>query len=98
MEVYRRQSKKQPCPGDRSVDWQETVYLNLILQQVVFSFSTCYCDCTEYLFLPIFQIEYVLTCAVCTKTSPQNLQILRKNSQVPRNYHIRVLVLNKELN
>ena len=27
------------------------------------------------------QIEYTVTVAVCTKTSPQNLQILRKNTQ-----------------
>ncbi|OUC42533.1 hypothetical protein D917_00287, partial [Trichinella nativa] len=28
-----------------------------------------------------FEVEYVLTCAVCTRTSPQNLQILKKYSQ-----------------
>uniref|UniRef100_A0A914XRD3 Uncharacterized protein n=1 Tax=Plectus sambesii TaxID=2011161 RepID=A0A914XRD3_9BILA len=59
LEVFRRQSKKQPVPGDTSVNWEETVCLNLILQQ----------------------LDFHVTCAVCTKTSPQNLQILRKNCQ-----------------
>jgi hypothetical protein len=60
LEVYRRQSKKQPLPGDAGIGWEETVYLNIVLHQ----------------------IDYTVTVAVCTKTSPQNLQILRKNSQV----------------
>lgn len=59
LEVFRRQSKKQPSPGSKSISWEETVYLNLILHHV----------------------EYTLTCAVCTKTSPHNLQILKKNTQ-----------------
>uniref|UniRef100_A0A915HKQ3 Uncharacterized protein n=1 Tax=Romanomermis culicivorax TaxID=13658 RepID=A0A915HKQ3_ROMCU len=59
LDVYRRQSKKQPTPGAKHISWEETVYLNLILHH----------------------IEYSLTCAVCTKTSPHNLQILKKNTQ-----------------
>eukprot|EP00058_Branchiostoma_floridae_P023063 XP_002608553.1 hypothetical protein BRAFLDRAFT_128829 [Branchiostoma floridae] len=34
VDVYRRDSKRLPSPGDPSIDWEETVYLNLILQQV----------------------------------------------------------------
>ncbi|VDP30772.1 unnamed protein product [Soboliphyme baturini] len=59
LEVYRRQSKSQPSPGSRAINWEETLYLNVLLHNIV----------------------YTLTCAVCTKTSPQNLQILRKNSR-----------------
>ncbi|CAJ0578612.1 unnamed protein product, partial [Mesorhabditis spiculigera] len=59
LQVFRRQSKKQPAPCDSTVNWEETVCLNLILQQ----------------------LDFFVTCAVCTKTSPQNLQIIRKNCQ-----------------
>ena len=34
MEVYRRSSPSQPSLDDCEVDWEETVYLNLILQHV----------------------------------------------------------------
>ncbi|CAJ0931266.1 unnamed protein product, partial [Mesorhabditis belari] len=59
LQVFRRQSKKQPAPCDSNVNWEETVCLNLILQQ----------------------LDFFVTCAVCTKTAPQNLQIIRKNCQ-----------------
>lgn len=58
VEVYRRDSKKLPI-SDPEVDWEETVYLNLILQQ----------------------FEYTLTLAICTRTSPKDLQILKRHSQ-----------------
>ncbi|XP_054710740.1 uncharacterized protein KIAA0930 homolog isoform X2 [Uloborus diversus] len=58
IEVFRRDSRKLPI-GDTEIDWEETVYLNLILQQ----------------------FEYTLTCAVCTRTSPKDLQILKRQSQ-----------------
>ncbi|GAB6028664.1 hypothetical protein CHUAL_004491 [Chamberlinius hualienensis] len=58
VEVYRKDSKKLPV-GDPEVDWEETVYLNLIIQQ----------------------FEYTLTVAICTRTSPKDLQILRRHSQ-----------------
>ncbi|KAG1654752.1 hypothetical protein GQR58_024837 [Nymphon striatum] len=58
IEVYRRESRKLPI-GDPDVDWEETVYLNLILQE----------------------FEYTLTCAICTRTSPKDLQVLRRHSQ-----------------
>ncbi|GIY37563.1 uncharacterized protein KIAA0930 homolog [Caerostris darwini] len=58
IEVFRKDSRKLPkCDPD--IDWEETVYLNLILQE----------------------FEYTLTCAVCTRTSSKDLQILKKNSQ-----------------
>jgi len=34
VEVYRRSSQNQPSLGDCEIDWEETVYLNLILQHV----------------------------------------------------------------
>ncbi|GFT62636.1 uncharacterized protein KIAA0930 homolog [Nephila pilipes] len=58
IEVFRKDSRKLPV-RDPDIDWEETVYLNLILQE----------------------FEYTLTCAVCTRTSPKELQILKKNSQ-----------------
>lgn len=58
VEVFRKDSKKLPI-GDPDVDWEETVYLNVIVQQ----------------------FDYTLTLAVCTRTSPKDLQILRRHSQ-----------------
>lgn len=58
IEVFRKDSKKLPI-GDPDVDWEETVYLNLI----------------------IHQFEYTLTLAICTRTSPKELQVLRRHSQ-----------------
>ncbi|TKR75760.1 hypothetical protein L596_017003 [Steinernema carpocapsae] len=59
LQVYRRTSKNHPTVGDARINWEETVCLNIILQQ----------------------LDFYVTCAVCTKTSPQNLQIMRKNCQ-----------------
>lgn len=39
VEVYRRDSKKLPGLGDPDIDWEESVYLNLILQKVSSSSS-----------------------------------------------------------
>jgi Uncharacterized conserved protein (DUF2045) len=58
IEVLRRDSKKLPI-GDPEIDWEETVYLNLV----------------------IHQFDYYLTLAICTRTSPKNLQILKRHSQ-----------------
>ncbi|XP_076304042.1 uncharacterized protein KIAA0930 homolog [Tachypleus tridentatus] len=58
IEVFRKDSRKLPI-GDPDIDWEETLYLNLILQQ----------------------FEYTLTCAICTRTSPKDLQILKRHSQ-----------------
>lgn len=35
VEVYRRDSRKLPGLGDPDIDWEESVYLNLILQKVL---------------------------------------------------------------
>lgn len=58
MEVFRKDSKKLPI-GDPEIDWEETVYLNLI----------------------VHQFEYTLTLAICTRTSPKELQVLKRHSQ-----------------
>lgn len=58
VEVFRKDSKKLPI-GDPDVDWEETVYLNLV----------------------IHQFDYYLTLAICTRTSPKELQILKRHSQ-----------------
>ncbi|XP_037968127.2 uncharacterized protein KIAA0930 homolog isoform X1 [Plutella xylostella] len=57
VEVFRKDSKKLPI-GDPEVDWEETVYLNLV----------------------VHQFDYTLTLAVCTRTSPKELQVLRRHS------------------
>lgn len=58
IEVFRKDSKKLPI-GDPDVDWEETVYLNLV----------------------IHQFHYYLTLAICTRTSPKELQVLKRHSQ-----------------
>ncbi len=54
LEVFRRDSRKLPI-GDPDVDWEETVYLNLIAHH----------------------LNYRITLAVCSRTSPKNLQVLK---------------------
>ena len=49
----RRDSKKLPI-GDPDIDWEETIYLNLVV----------------HLF------NYKITLAICTRTSPTNLQVM----------------------
>lgn len=56
--MFRKDSRKLPI-GDPDIDWEETVYLNLI----------------------IHQFDYTLTLAICTRTSPKELQVLRRHSQ-----------------
>lgn len=58
VEVFRKDSKKLPI-GDPEIDWEETVYLNLI----------------------VHQFEYTVTLAICTRTSPKELQVLKRHSQ-----------------
>ena len=58
VDVYRKDSRKLPI-GDPDVDWEETVYLNMV----------------------IHQFDYTLTLAICTRTSPKELQVLRRHSQ-----------------
>lgn len=38
LQVFRRPSKNKPSPNDPYVNWRETVFLNLILQQVLIEF------------------------------------------------------------
>ncbi|XP_051171812.1 uncharacterized protein LOC127288405 isoform X2 [Leptopilina boulardi] len=58
VNVFRKDSKKLPI-GDPDIDWEETVYLNLV----------------------VHQFDYTLTLATCTRTSPKELQVLRRHSQ-----------------
>lgn len=58
IDVFRRDSRKLPI-GDPEINWEETVYLNLV----------------------IHQFDYKLTLAICTRTSPKELQVLRRHSQ-----------------
>ncbi|XP_063232010.1 uncharacterized protein LOC134536244 [Bacillus rossius redtenbacheri] len=58
VDVFRKDSRKLPI-GDPDIDWEETVYLNLV----------------------IHQFDYTLTLAICTRTSPKELQVLKRHSQ-----------------
>lgn len=51
MEVFRKDSKKLPAAGDPSVDWEETVYLNIILHQVSYSHFVAQHSIVKALFL-----------------------------------------------
>ncbi|CAN2390595.1 protein KIAA0930 homolog [Pristimantis euphronides] len=59
VEVYRKDSKKLPGLGDPDIDWEESVYLNLILQK----------------------LDYMVTCAVCTRSEVGDIHIHKKKSQ-----------------
>ncbi|XP_038838528.1 uncharacterized protein KIAA0930 homolog isoform X1 [Salvelinus namaycush] len=59
VEVYRRDSKRLPGLGEPDIDWEESVYLNLILMK----------------------LDYVVTCAVCTRSDAGDIHIHRKKSQ-----------------
>ncbi|XP_071830469.1 uncharacterized protein KIAA0930 homolog [Apostichopus japonicus] len=43
LEVFRRDSKNLPSLGEPTVDWEETVYLNLILQQYTYTLTCGVC-------------------------------------------------------
>lgn len=58
VDVFRKDSRKLPI-GDPDVNWEETVYLNMI----------------------IHEFNYTLTLAICTRTSPKELQVLKRHSQ-----------------
>ncbi|XP_074593834.1 uncharacterized protein KIAA0930 homolog isoform X2 [Brevipalpus obovatus] len=58
LDVYRKDSKKLPI-GDLNIDWQQTLYMNTVMQL----------------------LEYSLTCAICTRTSSREFQILAKHRQ-----------------
>ena len=59
--MQRRDSRKLPL-GDPEIDWEETIYTNLILQR----------------------FDYFVTLAVCSRTSPKELQVLRRHTEVRR--------------
>ena len=59
LEVQRRDSKKLPI-GDPEIDWEETIYANLI----------------------IHRFDFYVTLAVCTRTSPKELQVLQRHTEV----------------
>ncbi|CAG5926511.1 unnamed protein product [Menidia menidia] len=74
VEVYRRDSKKLPGLGDPDIDWEESVYLNLILQKA---------DSGGLTQVPsVFQLDYVVTCAVCTRSDAGDIHIHKKKCQV----------------
>lgn len=86
VEVYRRDSKKLPGLGDPDIDWEESVYLNLILQKVGDAFTK-----TKFWLLvhrrqpeicSVFQLDYVVTCAVCTRSDAGDIHIHKKKCQV----------------
>ena len=61
LQVFRRQSKNKPTPGARDINWEETVCLNVILQQVKASGERPNSNA------PPLQFDYFVTCAVCIK-------------------------------
>lgn len=52
---------------------------------------------TLYLNLIIHQFEYMLTFAVCTRTSPKNLQVLKRHCQVKFLIHLAIAYLSNEI-
>ncbi|XP_052235780.1 uncharacterized protein KIAA0930 homolog isoform X3 [Dreissena polymorpha] len=46
IEVYRKDSKKQPSFDDTTINWEETVYLNIILHQFVYTMTCAVCTRT----------------------------------------------------
>ncbi|XP_064634809.1 uncharacterized protein KIAA0930 homolog isoform X2 [Lineus longissimus] len=46
IEVYRRESKNLPSFEEKYIDWEETVYLNLILQQFEYTVTCAICSRT----------------------------------------------------
>ena len=44
FEVFRRSSPSQPAIGDTKINWEETVYLNLLLQQYTYSLVVAICE------------------------------------------------------
>lgn len=68
VDVFRKDSKKLPI-GDPDIDWEETVYLNLV----------------------VHQFDYTLTLAICTRTSPKELQVSpilpKKSSNLSSSYY-----------
>lgn len=92
MEVYRRDSKKLPGLGDPDIDWEESVCLNLILQKVG-SGAGLQRPGGQWVGAEgqpspprtppaLFQLDYMVTCAVCTRSEGGDIHIHKKKSQV----------------
>ncbi|CAL1548140.1 unnamed protein product [Lymnaea stagnalis] len=47
VEVYRRDSKRLPALDEPTIDWEETVYLNLILHQFEYTLTCGLCTRTD---------------------------------------------------
>lgn len=85
VEVYRRDSKKLPGLGDPDIDWEESVYLNLILQKVkplLPLWGGTDGAARGLLTSAVLQLDYVVTCAVCTRSDAGDIHIHRKKCQV----------------
>lgn len=70
VDVFRKDSKKLPI-GDPDIDWEETVYLNLV----------------------VHQFDYTLTLAICTRTSPKELQVKSTNNRIKK-METQILILS----
>lgn len=93
VEVYRRDSKKLPGLGDPDIDWEESVCLNLILQKVWGCGGGGAPGGADVgpegqqspprtLPCAVFQLDYMVTCAVCTRADGGDIHIHKKKSQV----------------
>lgn len=86
VEVYRRDSKKLPGLGDPDIDWEESVYLNLILQKVssadiIAPHLGAGRRAVNAFVCLVCQLDYVVTCAVCTRSEAGDIHIHRKKCQ-----------------
>uniref|UniRef100_A0A3Q2HF63 KIAA0930 n=1 Tax=Equus caballus TaxID=9796 RepID=A0A3Q2HF63_HORSE len=93
VEVYRRDSKKLPGLGDPDIDWEESVCLNLILQKVQGAVGgrapgrglwvglDGQQTPPHTLCCALFQLDYMVTCAVCTRADGGDIHIHKKKSQ-----------------
>lgn len=68
VEVYRRDSKKLPGLGDPDIDWEESVYLNLILQKVWWWYDMIWNDDITYVIIYFSEILLLL----CNKVKKKN--------------------------
>ena len=73
---HRRDSRKLPI-GDPDVDWEETIYLNLVIHLFDYRVGE---EEKQAGHPPLSQI----TLAICSRTSPTDLQVLRRCTQKVR--------------
>ncbi|KAL8618995.1 hypothetical protein ACOMHN_018377 [Nucella lapillus] len=81
MEVYRRGSKYLPKLDDPMVDWEETVYLNIILHQFDYTITCAVCTRTG--------AQELQTLKKCTKkvyASPSHREMDSKGTSEPVTY------------